>query len=86
MRSPVSVLVGSSLAALCFCGPAMAAEDVVLSNLGTWNGSPVDQAVTMDAYELVVNQLKKNPKATFAQTSGDALSVASSNTFQPFPF
>jgi len=57
MRSPVSVLVGSSLAALCFCGPAMAAEDVVLSNLGTWNGSPVDQAVTMDAYELVVNQL-----------------------------
>jgi len=57
MRSPVFVFVGSSLAALCLCGPAMAAEDVVLSNLGTWNGSPVDQAVTMDAYELVVNQL-----------------------------
>ena len=57
MLRSMTTLAVSSLGAVCFSGPATAAEDVVLSNLATWNGSPVDQAVAMDTYELVVNQL-----------------------------
>jgi hypothetical protein len=57
MRRLVTTLAGSCFAALCSSGAALAAEDVVLSNLATWNGSPVDQAVAMDSYEVVVNQL-----------------------------
>ncbi len=57
MHRPLTTTAGFGLAALCFSGSAFAAEDVVLSNLGTWNGSPVDDAVAADAYESVVNQL-----------------------------
>ncbi len=57
MRRLVTTMLGSGLAAFCFCGQAVAAEDVVLSNLATWNGSPVDEAVAADAYGIVVNQL-----------------------------
>lgn len=57
MRRTASTLATSCLAVLTLGGPAQAAEDVVLSNLGTWNGSSVDDMVAADAYQAVVNQL-----------------------------
>jgi hypothetical protein len=56
MRGPLKILVGCCLASLPL-GAAQAAEDIYLSNLASWNGSPVDQMVAQDAYGAVVNQL-----------------------------
>ncbi len=57
MRRFVLATLGCCLASLSLAGPAAAAEDVVLSNLGSWKGTSVDQAVAADAYSAVVNQL-----------------------------
>jgi hypothetical protein len=56
MRGLVTTLLSGCLA-FAFSGSAIAAEDVVLSQLGTWNGSAVDDLVAADAYQTVVNQL-----------------------------
>ncbi len=53
----LATTMATSFAALWFTGAALAAEDVNVSSLGTWNGSSVDSTVAFDAYQVVVNQL-----------------------------
>jgi len=46
---------------VAFLAPAVSAsswpDDIVLSNLGTWDGNPVEQAVAKDAYNTVVREM-----------------------------
>ena len=51
-----SLLAAPLLGALT-TSPAQASEDVILSGMGSWNGTAVEPEVVMDSYQVVVNQL-----------------------------
>ena len=51
-----SLLAAPLLVALT-TSPAQASEDVILSGMGSWNGTAVEPEVVMDSYQVVVNQL-----------------------------
>lgn len=57
MRRLASTLFAGGLASLALVGRAEAAEDVMLSALGEWQGLGVDPVVSAEAFQVVVNQL-----------------------------